>query len=175
MEWLIYISEQTKSPFIWREFIKFIVWVPQFMNCLSSDEWRLGLFTYIYQSLHFKPYSSYCKIYVLILDRVIDTCSTKNNFMEFNVMLEKCQLQMVTNHKIETCRIKVNRQSRHSYEERQYINCGTHTINFINKRENEATKNGQHQKDIPYQRRVWTHVLGNGFKFSGLFLAHSLF
>ena len=34
----------------------------------------------------------------LIIGRIIDTCSEIPNFMEFNAMLEKCELHMIVNH-----------------------------------------------------------------------------
>ena len=40
----------------------FIVRVPQYMNCLSSEEGRFGLFIYAHWSLNFKQYRPYCNI-----------------------------------------------------------------------------------------------------------------
>ena len=37
--------------------------------------------------------------YILILGRIIHMCSAIANIMEFTVMLDKCQLQMVANQK----------------------------------------------------------------------------
>jgi hypothetical protein len=78
-------------------------WVPQFFNYLSSEEGRLGLLTYTHRSLHFNPNRPYCKIYFIPWQ---DNWYLQRNNQLHGIQCNvgKCQLHMVTNHKIQVGR-----------------------------------------------------------------------
>jgi hypothetical protein len=54
--------------------------------------------------LHTACFTEVRYIVLIPLGRIIDTCSAITNFMEFFVMLEKCQFHMVASQKVQVVR-----------------------------------------------------------------------